>query len=79
MLSFTWVTYSYLIDGETESHVLSHCVLAPAPCQKKMLPLVLAGDNHRRPLRCSDHMNSKDKPDLDGEIRERALQLADAG
>lgn len=47
--------------------------------RKKILCLVLAGDNHRRPLRCSDHMISKDKPDLDGEIRERALQLADAG
>ena len=44
-----------------------------------MLFLVLVVDNLRRPLRCSNIGISKDKPDLDGAIRQRALQLADAG
>lgn len=47
--------------------------------EKEMLFLVLVVDNHRRPLRCSNIGNSKGKPDLDGEIRQRAPQLADAG
>lgn len=47
--------------------------------RKEMLLLVLVGDNHRRPPRGSNKVNSKGKPDLDREIRKRALQLAGAG
>lgn len=71
-------SHSYLIDGGTESYALRLCILSPPPSYRRLL-LVLAGDDHRRPPRCSNDVNSKGKPDLDREIRQRAPWLADAG